>query len=117
MVIGSDEYMVTDLLNRREKAAVLWAEHVTLNTARDRDDIFGQVRQEFTEDEVVELTMICGLFNFFNRFMDSLKIPLEPQDEVNKIKKSVQLDAGKLHDYLAAMLAEWPAEFPEPAPD
>jgi len=80
--------MESDLLTAREKAAVLWAEHVTRNTARERDDIFEAVRLEFSEEEVVELTMISGLFNFFNRFMDSLHIPIEPQDEVNKIKKS-----------------------------
>jgi hypothetical protein len=109
--------MDSDLLTAREKAAVLWAEHVTRNTARERDDIFAAVRLEFSEEEVVELTMISGLFNFFNRFMDSLKIPIEPQDEVNKIKKSVHLDAAKLHAYLDAMLAGWPAAFPEPGPD
>jgi alkylhydroperoxidase family enzyme len=75
-------------LNDREKAAVLWAEHVTKNTGRSRDDIFEHVRSIFNEQEVVELTMITGLFNFRNRFMDSLQIPLEPVSDVNKIKKS-----------------------------
>jgi alkylhydroperoxidase family enzyme len=36
--------MESDLLTDREKAAVLWAEHVTLNTARSRDDVFEIVR-------------------------------------------------------------------------
>ena len=117
MAIGSDDFLDSDLLTAREKAAVLWAEHVTRNTARERDDIFDAVRREFSEEEVVELTMISGLFNFFNRFMDSLKIPLEDQSEVNKIKKSVCLEPAKLHAYLHAMLGEWPEDFPEPAPD
>jgi hypothetical protein len=117
MAIGSDDFMASDLLTAREKAAVLWAEHVTRNTARERDDIFASVRQEFSEEEVVELTMISGLFNFFNRFMDSLHIPLEPQEEVNKIKKSVRLEPAKLHAYLDAMLGDWPEDFPEPASD
>jgi alkylhydroperoxidase family enzyme len=80
--------MDSPLLNDREKAAVLWAEHVTKNTGRSRDDIFEHVRSIFNEQEVVELTMITGLFNFRNRFMDSLQIPLEPVSDVNKIKKS-----------------------------
>jgi AhpD family alkylhydroperoxidase len=87
-VIGTDTYMDSPLLNDREKAAVLWAEHVTKNTGRSRDDIFEHVRSIFNEQEVVELTMITGLFNFRNRFMDSLQIPLEPVSDVNKIKKS-----------------------------
>ncbi|NQV54375.1 MAG: carboxymuconolactone decarboxylase family protein, partial [Rhodospirillales bacterium] len=49
--------MTSNELSRRERAAVLWAEHVTKNTARDRDDVFAQVREEFEETEIVELTM------------------------------------------------------------
>ena len=109
--------MDSELLTAREKAAVLWAEHVTRNTARERDDVFETVRREFSEEEVVELTMISGLFNFFNRFMDSLHVKLEPESEVSKIKKSVRLEPAKLHDYLEAMLADWPAKLPEPAQD
>ena len=41
--------MESKLLNDREKAAVLWAEHVTNNTARSRDDVFEQVRARFNE--------------------------------------------------------------------
>ena len=63
--------MDSNLLSEREKAAVLWAEHVTKNTARSRDDVFERVRSIFDEQEIVELTMICGLFNFRNRYMDS----------------------------------------------
>ena len=109
--------MDSDLLTAREKAAVLWAEHVTRNTARERDDVFEIVRREFSEEEVVELTMISGLFNFFNRFMDSLHVKIESQNEVNKIKKSVRLEPAKLHNYLEAMLADWPTQLPEPAHD
>ena len=117
MVIGSDDFMDSELLTAREKAAVLWAEHVTRNTARERDDVFETVRHQFSEEEVVELTMISGLFNFFNRFMDSLHVQLELQSEVNKIKKSVRLEPARLHDYLEAMLADWPVELPKPADD
>jgi hypothetical protein len=104
-------------LNDREKAAVLWAEHVTKNTARSRDDIFDHVRSIFSEQEVVELTMISGLFNFRNRYMDSLQIPLEPIEEINKNKKTGRLDTNKLKAYLEHVLENWPEEFPEPNPD
>ncbi|NQV56549.1 MAG: hypothetical protein HQ503_11880 [Rhodospirillales bacterium] len=46
-----------------------------------------------------------------------MKIPLEVQDEVNLIKKSVELDPEKLHSYLDDMVGNWPTEFPKPAPD
>jgi len=87
--------MLSDALTDREKAAVLWAEHVTKNTARSRDDIFDIVRQSFDESEIVELTLISAYFNMNNRFMDSLKIPLEHGDHVNKIKGSGRISQTK----------------------
>ena len=109
--------MGSNLLTEREKAAVLWAEHVTKNTARSRDDVFERVRSIFDEQEIVELTMISGLFNFRNRYMDSLQIPLEPAEEVDKIKTSGRLNTDNLKAYLQFVLDNWPETFPEPNPD
>ncbi|MEL0105705.1 MAG: carboxymuconolactone decarboxylase family protein [Rhodospirillales bacterium] len=105
--------MDSDLLNEREKAAVLWAEHVTKNTARSRDDVYEHVRSIFDNTEMVELTIICGQFNFRNRFMDSLRIPVEPPKEVDKIKSSVDLDPETVRRHLELVLEKWPSTFPE----
>jgi alkylhydroperoxidase family enzyme len=117
LVIGSDDYMESPLLSDRQKAAVLWAEHVTKNTARSRDDIFEIVSQSFNESEIVELTMVSAYFNMNNRFIDSLKIPIEHEDEVNKIKGSVSLDPDRVRQYLQTILDNWPESFPLPNPD
>ena len=109
--------MNSALLNDREKAAILWAEHVTKNTARSRNDIYEKVRAIFSEPEMVELTMMSGMFNFYNRFMDSLGVPLEPQDEVDKIKRSVNLDPARVKEYMQALIDNWPDEFPTPNTD
>ncbi len=106
--------MKSSHLSSREKAAVLWAEHVTKNTARSRDDVYEQVSKEFTETELIEVTMMSCLFNSWNRFMDSLQIPVEDQSEVDKIKKSIYLDPGKVKNYLQEMIDNWPDKFPEP---
>ena len=97
--------------------AILWAEHVTLNTAKNNNGVFERVRKEFSEEEIVELTLMSGYFNFFNRFMDSLRIPLENQDEIDKIKRSVHLDPAKVRNYLEKIVATWPTEIPGPNPD
>ena len=96
---------------------MLWAEHVTRNTARSRDDVFAEVRKHFSEPEIVELTLICGMFNMFNRFMDSLKIPVEIQGEVDKIKRSLMLDPDKVKAYFETLVATWPKRFTQPGPD
>jgi len=112
--IVSEGYMDSPLLSNREKAAVLWAEHVTKNTARERDDIFEIVNKEFTETELIEVTLMSCLFNSWNRFMDSLHVPIEKQGEVDKIRKSVALDPARVKDYLQTMIDNWPETFPEP---
>ena len=102
------------MLSPREKVAVLWAEHVTKNTARSRDDVFEQVSSQYTQTELIELTLMSCLFNSWNRFMDSLQIPVEEQAEVDKIKKSIYLDPNKVKNYLQEMIDNWPDKFPEP---
>ena len=109
--------MTSPHLSQRERAAVLWAEHVTKNTARARDDVYEDVARQFDEAKIVELTLMSGFFNMFNRFMDSLHIPIEDETEVNKIKRSVRVDPENVRTYLETLLADWPDEFPEPAKD
>jgi hypothetical protein len=106
--------MASPFLSPREKAALLWAEHVTRNTARARDDVYEAVREHFAEAELVELTLMVGFFNMYNRFMDALQIPIEAGEEVNKIKRSVRLDPGTVKRYLADSVAAWPKDFPRP---
>ena len=97
--------------------AILWAEHITLNTAKEENGVFEKVREKFSEEEIIELTLMSGLFNLFNRLMDSLKIPLESQNEVDKIRRSVQLDPNKVQDYLKTIVDTWPSDVPSPNAD
>lgn len=106
--------MDSDLLSDREKAAVLWAEHVTLNTARSREDVYEQVRPLFTDAEIVEITLMSCFFNLFNRFVDSLHVPIEIPAEVDKIKNSLHLDPDKVKNYYQAVIDNWPGDWPEP---
>ncbi len=96
----------------RERAVLLWAEHVTHNTAKERDDVFGELAKHFTDSEIVELTMVVTYFNMRNKFNDALGIPIETQEEIdrNKVRRKSPDD---LKAYLEALLADWPEEFPE----
>jgi hypothetical protein len=101
-------------LSPRERAAVLWAEHFTKNTVRERPDVFDEVRKHFSDAEMVELSLMSGKQGMMNRFMDSFQIPIEDEEEVNKIKKSVRADPDKMKVYLETLTANWPERFPEP---
>ncbi|MFC1491951.1 carboxymuconolactone decarboxylase family protein [Nitrospinota bacterium] len=112
--IASDDYMESPHLSPRERAAVLWAEHFTRNTIRERPDVFEEARKHFSDAELVELSLMSGKQGSSNRLMDSFQIPIEEEADVNKIKKSVRVNPDKMKAYLETLLANWPSEFPEP---
>ncbi len=111
--IGSDEYMDSPLLTPREKATVLWAEHVTRNSAKSRDDVAEEVQKYFTNAEFVELTFVISYFNMRNRYHDSLKLPNDEVDIIEDVDR-LRPDPEKLKVYLQEVLDNWPDAFPEP---
>ena len=42
-----------------------------------RDGIFDRLKQHFSEEQIVELTLRIALCGFFNRFNDALQIGME----------------------------------------
>ncbi len=105
--------MDSPLLTPREKSAVLWAEHVTRNTARARDDVAEEVQKHFTDAEFVELTFVISYFNMRNRYHDSLKLPNDKTEIVEDINR-LRPDPTKLKRFLQEILDHWPEAFPEP---
>ncbi len=77
---GAD-YMASPHLDARQKAAVRWAEAVTTMTARDDDEAFAAMKQHFTEKQIVELTVFCGMWNYSNRLREALHVDLEHPDK------------------------------------
>jgi alkylhydroperoxidase family enzyme len=76
-----DDYMASPELDARQKAAIRWAEAVTNLTARDDDAAFQAMRQHFSEKEIVELTVFCGMWNYSNRLCEALHVDLERPDK------------------------------------
>ena len=78
-----DEYMSSGDLDERQKAAIRWAEAVTLMRARDDDAAFAAMRRHFTEKQIVELTVFCGMWNYSNRLCEALHVDLErPENRI-----------------------------------
>ena len=71
-----------DLLNYKDhpeldavdKLVVEYAIAVTTAANRTRDEIFGRLREHFTEAQIVELTWRAALCGAFNRFNDILQL-------------------------------------------
>jgi alkylhydroperoxidase family enzyme len=74
-------YMSSPDLDNRQKAAIRWAEVVTLMQARDDDDAFAALKRHFSEKQIVELTVFCGMWNYSNRLCEALHVDLERPDK------------------------------------
>lgn len=81
-VAGVTEAGARDLLNYKDhaeldevdKLVVEYAIAVTTAANRTRDEIFGRLREHFSESQIVELTWRAALCGAFNRFNDILQL-------------------------------------------
>lgn len=79
---GWSDEQIADLANFRqradfsekEKAALELAERETLDSNGVDDALWARLRQYFEEGEIIELAAAIGLFNYFNRFNNSLRM-------------------------------------------
>jgi alkylhydroperoxidase family enzyme len=62
------------LFTERELVALRYAEIMTTSAQTVDEDLWDQLQTHFDDGELVEITTVIGLFNFFNRFADALKL-------------------------------------------
>lgn len=60
--------------NEREEMALKYAEAATKHAYNIDPEVFAEVKKHFNDEQIVELTSVVGLFNFINRFNDSLGV-------------------------------------------
>ncbi|UAY55481.1 carboxymuconolactone decarboxylase family protein [Arachidicoccus terrestris] len=66
----------TSLYTGREQAALAWAEAVTkLENGQVSDEVYEQALQEFSEKELVDLTLTINSINLYNRFNIAFQTP------------------------------------------
>lgn len=58
----------------RESLAIEYANASTLHAYKIEPEIVAKLKAEFSDEEIVELTSVVGLFNFINRFNDALGV-------------------------------------------
>jgi len=78
--LQNDSYKTSPLFSEREKAAIAWAEAMTLNTAKLNNDIWKDMRRLFSDTEIVEISLNVGMFNMVNRLNDSFWTELESEE-------------------------------------
>jgi AhpD family alkylhydroperoxidase len=84
-------YMLTawresPLYSDRERAALAWTESLTLLAATGAPDSdYALLKSEFTETEQVNLTMLIGAINVWNRLQVGFRVlhPVDAKDKAN----------------------------------
>jgi alkylhydroperoxidase family enzyme len=69
----------TGPFDEKEKAALAYAKQLTLDAHAIDDAMFARLREHYDEGEIVEISAMAGLFNYFNRVNDALGMePTKP---------------------------------------
>ena len=69
-----DAWRESPLYTDRERAALAWAEAVTLvSQTRVPDEVYEEARRHFSEEELVKLTVAVGAINAWNRIAISFR--------------------------------------------
>jgi alkylhydroperoxidase family enzyme len=110
----SNDMAGLEALVPEERSAVAWAELVARNQAKRDDTVFDALRQHFGHSEIVELTALCALSSYTDLFHNALRVPVEPQAEIDALNASPRLDPARVKAYVQRVLDDWPGEFPVP---
>ena len=69
-----DAWRESPLYSERERAALAWTDALTLiSETHAPDDVYEEVRKHFNEQETVNLTMLIGMINLWNRLAISMR--------------------------------------------
>lgn len=79
---GWPEELLKDLANFRnrpeftdaEKAALELAERETIDAHTVDDELWARLKQHYDDGQIIELCAAIGVFNYFNRFNDALRM-------------------------------------------
>jgi AhpD family alkylhydroperoxidase len=75
-IIMLDAWRESKLYTPREKAALAWTEAlVRLADTQAPDDVYDEVKAHFTEEEQVNLTLMIGVINTFNKLGVGFRVP------------------------------------------
>jgi uncharacterized peroxidase-related enzyme len=60
-----------------ERAALAYAEELTLRPGDISDGVYAELGRHFSDSQIVEITMVAALYNMVNRFNEALKLDPE----------------------------------------
>ncbi len=74
-ILALEEYATSPLYDEAERAALEYADAITLSDRDVTDELFVRVRRHFDDDEIVELTAAIAWENSSSKFNRALRVP------------------------------------------
>ncbi|UOF89638.1 hypothetical protein LSG31_17385 [Fodinisporobacter ferrooxydans] len=74
-ILALPQYKTSPLFGEREKLVLEYADAITFSDQNVDDRLFQRLREEFSENEIVELTALIAWENFSSKFNRALRIP------------------------------------------
>ncbi len=74
-ILALNEYATSPLYDERERAALEYADAITLSDRDVGDELFERVRGSFDDDALVELTAAIAWENSSSKFNRALRVP------------------------------------------
>jgi alkylhydroperoxidase family enzyme len=67
-----------DEFSAAELAALTLAERMTTDARNVDEEVWAELRAHYDDGQIIELASVIGLFNYFNRFNDALRVEITP---------------------------------------
>ncbi len=74
-ILALDEYATSPLYEEKERAALEYADRMTITDQDVDDELFSRLRGFFDEDALVELTAAIAWENSSSKFNRALRVP------------------------------------------
>jgi len=77
-LLTGDGWRDSELFSDKEKASIWWADEVTNLRAKQNRAAFEAMQAHFNARQIVELTVLCGMWNLSGRVAEALHLVVEP---------------------------------------
>ena len=74
-ILALADYATSPLYGEAERAALLYADAMTITGREVTDELFARLREFYTDDAIVELTAVIAWENSSSKFNRALRVP------------------------------------------
>ncbi|WIF95908.1 carboxymuconolactone decarboxylase family protein [Caminicella sporogenes] len=65
-----------EMFTEKELVALEFAEVMTVDSNKVSDELYNDMKKYFDDGEIIEIACVVGIFNYFNKFNNALKIDI-----------------------------------------